>query len=284
MFKVRRSLLFSIAIIAAVSVASAARAQSAHALLEKAMELIEQNDLATAEQFIRMGLEKDRNHALGHFYLAEVLIKQNKSQAEALSHYRDASRLSPNSKEGLDALVKAVKLEQSIAVTQKRRDETEARISKVNARMSPLVQKYFYGYLRDGYVQLETCVWVSSFTATAGRVGALAGTAYIKRRMQSTVSTEQSYVQITFREPDGREEGNDISFQNFSSKNYQVHPSSWYQYSLEGKVEKTLSGQAAHDTSSLRLDPTVKENGEVHFGGFGKLSGPFADCSFQRIK
>ena len=122
---------------------STAKAQSAQALFEKAFELIGKHDYATAEQLLRMGLEKDSTNALGHYYLAEVLSKKSSSRDEALKHYRAAASLSPESKEGLDALVKILRLEQTLERERKEEDRITAVRSKQKAVLQNLVGKCY---------------------------------------------------------------------------------------------------------------------------------------------
>jgi tetratricopeptide (TPR) repeat protein len=115
MFTARfRKAWFALIILASMFVAADdALAQAAQALFEKAFELMKKGDHETAETFLRMGLEKEPENALGHYYLAEVMVRLNKPRKDAIVQYRAAARLSPESKEGLDALAKSIRLEKA---------------------------------------------------------------------------------------------------------------------------------------------------------------------------
>lgn len=96
-------------------------AQSSGALIEKAIELIDKNDFPTAEQILDMVIKKEPRNALGHYYMAEVIFSQKKEyetrlnsswrSARANYYYRKAAKFDPNSKQGLDALAKAIRIE-----------------------------------------------------------------------------------------------------------------------------------------------------------------------------
>ena len=85
-------------------------AQSSGALIEKAIELIDSRDYRTAESLLRRVISQDPNDALGNYYLAEALAYQG-NKKEALKYYKAAAELSPNSRQGIDALAKAERIE-----------------------------------------------------------------------------------------------------------------------------------------------------------------------------
>ena len=96
-------------------------AQSSGALLEKAIELIDKKDYETAEQMLQKVMDQEPRNALGHYYMAETIIRQRRVydtklhsaflSARAYYHYRKAVEFDPNSRQGLDALAKSIRIE-----------------------------------------------------------------------------------------------------------------------------------------------------------------------------
>jgi tetratricopeptide (TPR) repeat protein len=88
-----------------------ASAQSAQAYFEQAFQLMTSQRFAEAESLLAKGLALDPNNGLGHYYYAEALWQQGKSQVEALKHYKFAAQVSPDTNEGRTALQRIAHLE-----------------------------------------------------------------------------------------------------------------------------------------------------------------------------
>lgn len=133
--------LFGLILILLTLNVGSAMAQSSGALFEKAFELYTSGDYKTAEALLRRGLQMDADNALGHYYLAELILKRRGSKADAKNHYDRANKISPESKEGLDSLVKSMRLENQIQAEEKQIQDEKADVlrglrSAVNVLMT----------------------------------------------------------------------------------------------------------------------------------------------------
>lgn len=79
--------------------------------MEQGYEAYARRDFIMAEQKLKLGLDKEGLSpdvvGLAHYYMAETLRAQRKSDDEQLHHYQAAARIIPQTKEGADALEKA---------------------------------------------------------------------------------------------------------------------------------------------------------------------------------
>lgn len=112
-------------LIALFAAPSPVNSQNSSMMVQEAIELIEKDDFKIAEGLMRKLLEREPDNALGHFYLAEAIMKQKKENdsdktnltriVNAHRHYSKAAELDSQSKKGVEALAHTLRLEPEIA-------------------------------------------------------------------------------------------------------------------------------------------------------------------------
>src|SRR5262249_41660421 len=93
---------------------TSAPAQTAMQFFEQGFDLYAKHDYPGAERAFNAGLEKGDAQpeflGLGHYYLAEALMAQQRPSQDAIAHYKEAARLIPQKPEGHDAQAKIQQL------------------------------------------------------------------------------------------------------------------------------------------------------------------------------
>src|ERR1035437_437658 len=110
-----RSLCSVVVLLLVISAPSLTHAQTAMELFKQGYDAILSENYPEAERLFRSGLDKGgippNFLGLAHYYLAEALSAQKKSEQEALQHYQGGSRLIPQTNpEAADANAKAEEL------------------------------------------------------------------------------------------------------------------------------------------------------------------------------